>query len=138
MAMATEHSAGGVVYTYRGGRRLYVVVTELDGHTGLPKGHLERGETTAQAALREIREETGLTVALLPGHELEECYTLPRGGEKLVTYFIAHFEGQQIACDRRHVRSVLLLPLEEALIILTFAGARRILQEADAILEGMA
>ena len=50
--MVTEHSAGGVLFTWSAGRRLYAVVTELDGHTGLPKGHLEPGETPRMAALR--------------------------------------------------------------------------------------
>lgn len=47
-----EYSAGGVLYTVYHGKRLYVVVTELDGHTGLPKGHMEKGETARMTALR--------------------------------------------------------------------------------------
>ena len=47
-----EYSAGGVLYTVSRGRRLYVVITELDGHTGLPKGHMEPGETARATALR--------------------------------------------------------------------------------------
>lgn len=50
-----ERSAGGVLYTEIRGHRMYVVVTELDGHGGLPKGHIEPGEQPRHTALREIR-----------------------------------------------------------------------------------
>ena len=54
-------------YTKIGGIPHYVLVVELDGHCGLPKGHIESGETEMQAALREIREETGITADIADG-----------------------------------------------------------------------
>ncbi len=133
--MAMEQSAGGVVYTYAQGKRLYVVVTELHGHVGLPKGHMEAGETPRETALREIYEETGLRVTLHPDVFMEETYRLPRGGEKHVTYFLARYDGQELKTRGQDVRAAALLPLETALRALTFPGAKRILQEADRALE---
>ncbi len=135
--MATEQSCGGVVYTYIGSRRHYVVVIEQDGHTSLPKGHMEEGETPRYTALREIREETGIRAALHPDVMLEETYPLRRGGEKHVCYFLAYFSNQSIRFDPTQVRGARLLPLQEALRMLTFEGARSILLKADALLEGM-
>ena len=82
--MRTEHSAGAVLYTVVNGAPRYVLVTERSGYASLPKGHLEEGETPARAALREIREETGIsalpTTAMTPfsgwaENCLEEAYT---------------------------------------------------------------
>src|SRR4029077_19901708 len=71
-ALAREVSAGGVVV--HEGRVLVIVPTRraADGShvLGLPKGHLDAGETIVQAATREVREETGVTAE--PVQELGE------------------------------------------------------------------
>ena len=51
------HSAGGVVLNKHG----YVLVVDQNGNSwSLPKGHVEKGETTRETAEREINEESGL------------------------------------------------------------------------------
>jgi 8-oxo-dGTP pyrophosphatase MutT (NUDIX family) len=57
--MIRETSAGGLVH--RDGKFLMVRVRTLDGKEvwTFPKGHLDPGETTLDAALREVTEETG-------------------------------------------------------------------------------
>ena len=52
-------------------------------------------------------------------------------------YFLAVFHAQTPTPDPAHVRDVVLLPLREAVAALTFAGARRVLLQADAALRGM-
>jgi 8-oxo-dGTP pyrophosphatase MutT (NUDIX family) len=58
--MRTEHhrSAGGLVVE---GDRILLISTQGGRRWQLPKGHIEEGETAEQAALREVREETGVT-----------------------------------------------------------------------------
>ena len=55
-----EHSAGGVVFR-RVDRRIFLgLIKDSYGKWTFPKGHLEKGESAAQAAVRETREEMGL------------------------------------------------------------------------------
>ena len=56
--MIHTESAGGVVVN---GEGRVLVVSQHGTSWSLPKGHLEEGETPLEAALREIREETGVT-----------------------------------------------------------------------------
>jgi 8-oxo-dGTP pyrophosphatase MutT (NUDIX family) len=63
-----EVSAGGVVFRKLPDQPpLFLLIRDSYGHWGFPKGHLERGESAAQAAARETTEETGLTGLSLRG-----------------------------------------------------------------------
>ena len=60
--MTWEKSCGAVVFTRENGQVKYLLVANLEGIYGFPKGHVEAGETEVETALREVREETGLTI----------------------------------------------------------------------------
>lgn len=55
-----EKSAGGVVVRLGEDEPRFLLIRDSYGHWGFPKGHLERGERSDTAALREVMEETGL------------------------------------------------------------------------------
>jgi 8-oxo-dGTP diphosphatase len=76
-------AAGGIVE--RDGRIALVHRPKYDDWS-LPKGKLDRGESFEAAALREVREETGLICTL--GAEVESTrYRDPKGRPKLVRYW---------------------------------------------------
>lgn len=130
--MALIHSAGAVLYTVIDGERRYVLVREKNGSYGLPKGHVEPGETLAQTALREVREETGVTATL---HAQEPAmvdeYPIAGGDVKRVSWFVARYAGQTPNADRTQVLGVLVLPIEAALRTLTYGSTREILRKVD-------
>ena len=73
-----EVSAGGLIWRRRSDGSISVVLVRPAGRSTwvLPKGHLEEGETVAQAATREAREETGLTVGEIePLGEISYVYS---------------------------------------------------------------
>ena len=133
--MRTEHSAGAVLYTVVNGAPRYVLVTERSGYASLPKGHLEEGETPARAALREIREETGISAPLTTAEPLwQDGYALRGGGFKRVDYFLARFDGQTPVSCCEDVAAVSLLPYREAWESLGLPGSRRVLEQAHAMI----
>lgn len=62
-----ETSAGGVVFRREDGVPRYLLIRDSYRNWGFPKGHLKPGEPPADAARREVEEETGLGDLVLHG-----------------------------------------------------------------------
>lgn len=124
-----QRSAGAVLFTRRGE---CVLVRSRTGEWGLPKGHLEAGETEAQAAVREVLEETGARGTLLPGFREEIAYCLPGGGRKVVTFFAAACGEEAFAPCEADVTQSGAFTLEEALALIPHEDVRQVLRHAFA------
>ncbi len=125
-----QRSAGAVLFTRRGNE--CVLVRSRAGEWGLPKGHLEAGETEEQAAVREVREETGARARLLPGFREEIAYCLPDGEQKVVTFFAAACEEEVFAPREADVTQSGAFTLDEALALVPHEDVRRVLRHAFA------
>jgi len=130
--MIYEKSCGGVLFTHQDNTIKYLIIRHLGGHCGFPKGHMEAGETEEQTAIREIWEEVGLTVSLIDGFRMEDIYPLPNKPDthKQVVYFLAEFSGQCVHTQAEEIAAAYLLPYEDALALIPFPEAKRILTEA--------
>ncbi|HKA85295.1 MAG TPA: NUDIX hydrolase [Acidimicrobiales bacterium] len=93
-----------------------------------PKGKLNRGEAYRRAALREVREETGLVCE--PGDELPSTvYTDGKGRTKLVRYWMMRVVGVQPWAPNSEVDERRWVPIDEAGGMLTYAHDREMLAE---------
>jgi len=122
--------AGGIVgrWTRAGPRYLLVTARLNPAHWVFPKGHIERGETPAEAARRELMEEAGIAAEPIAAAGSSR-YTVP-GKEKVrVVYFLMAFVSGRPASEGRTVR---WLPYAKARARLTFDEARRALRKARA------
>ena len=126
--------AGGVAFRRRGDELSILLVTSKKqaGFWIFPKGHVEPGETDAEAGVRETMEEAGVTGDLLGpvGAPLEYDWD---GKRYRVQYFLIRATAEAPASDGR---TIAWLPYDEALTRLSFDDTGRLLREARPRMEG--
>ncbi|MBW3002474.1 NUDIX domain-containing protein [Candidatus Woesearchaeota archaeon] len=114
----------------------YLLVKHGDGgHWDFPKGHTEQGESEEETALREIYEETGLKVEIIPGFKESINYIDEINKEdKTVVFFLCKASSSEIKHITDDVVDSVWLDYEEALNKITFDSAKELLKKADAFL----
>ncbi|HXB63574.1 MAG TPA: NUDIX hydrolase [Solirubrobacteraceae bacterium] len=129
-ARPQERSAGGAVV--RDGQLLVIVprrrAADRSRVLGLPKGHIDPGETPLQAAIREVREETGVQAELV--EELGEVrYWYQRDGRpvpKSVVFYLLRYLSGDTADHDDEVEEARWIGLADACAALTYPGEREI------------
>lgn len=125
-----EKSCGAVVFTGDGEQRRYLMIKMNLGHCGLPKGHIEKFETEEIAAVREIREETGVEARLIPGFRETVEYPISAKTRKTSVYFIGRFDGGNVKIQESEIKSYRLCPYEEARRFITHDNDRAVFDSA--------
>jgi 8-oxo-dGTP diphosphatase len=147
MAIKRIYSAGGIVFRQsqdkflKNGKPLIeVLVTQHSGHKGweFPKGHIEIGESSEQAALREVEEESGVKAEITDRLGNIEYFYFDSGpfvdgssqGKervlKTVTYFLMKYIGEGKATTAYEVSDMVWLPIGEVENKLTYKGTKEI------------
>ena len=127
--MKHEYSCGAVLFVKTPEGVKYVLVKEKNGNVGFPEGHIEKGETEHECALREIKEETGLSACIVSGFCQKVQYSLPNGHVKHVTYFAAFYDGNQHPVRTNEVSDYILTDYEGAVKALSFKISVEILEK---------
>ena len=126
--LVREFSAGGLVVRRMRGRPYIAAVRLKNGKVlALPKGHIEPGESGAEAAVREVREETGIDGRLV--EKLDDIrYWYSRDGArvlKVVSFFLLGYRSGSVRnYQRAEVEGAEWIPLEEAPERLSYRGEK--------------
>ena len=135
-----ETSAGGVVYRLADGSPLFLLIRDSYANWGFPKGHLEPGERAEDAALREVREETGLAELSLRGAiETIDWYFRFRGRliHKACHFFLMETSQTETAPQRAEgITACQWIGYEEASAAISYANAREVLRRAQQMIVG--
>jgi 8-oxo-dGTP pyrophosphatase MutT (NUDIX family) len=136
--MRQEFSAGVIVYfVNEHGKREYLLLRPPSGLTDFPKGKIELNEQQKEAALRELKEETGLIVELHEGFAESIDYIFRHRGQlvsKTVVFFVGRAETKDVILSDEHI-GYEWCALAAALKKLTYVNAQRIIQTADQFLD---
>ncbi|MBU7032331.1 MAG: NUDIX domain-containing protein [Theionarchaea archaeon] len=123
-----EESCGAVIYN----GKEYLLLHYDAGHWDFPKGNREEGETSKEAAVREIEEETGIIELKFDDFEKKIHYVYRRGKDtifKTVIYFLADSKEKKVVLSWEH-QGFEWLSYENALDRLTYENAREVLTAA--------
>jgi 8-oxo-dGTP pyrophosphatase MutT (NUDIX family) len=130
-----ETSAGGVVYRLHQGGALFLLIRDSYQNWGFPKGHLESGERAEDAAIREVREETGIDDLALRGRiETIDWYFRFRGQ---LIHKVCHFylmETSQATTNPQHAEGITAcrwVSYDDARASISYANARKVLGRAN-------
>jgi len=137
--MRREFSAGAVLVRRLEGRWVVAAIRpggKPPGTWALPKGRIDEGERAEATALREVAEETGVSVH--PIVKLGDSrYWFSWDGErvfKVVSFFLVRYEGGRLGDIpeefRHEVEEARWLPLAEAPNLLAYRGEREMAEKA--------
>ncbi len=130
-------SAGGVVFRRDGDQPRILLLKHTSGKWMLPKGTIEAGETPEAVALREVREETGISKVRVVADLGEERYYFFWRSEdtyydKTVRYFLLEFQGGEEASPQAEEGFVACdwVPLDEAMDRIKYKETREVVHRA--------
>lgn len=138
----TVFSAGGVVYRLgQDGVEIVLCGRTQDGLWALPKGSPIDGESSVDTALREVREETGLSVAVEGSvGSIRYRFSAPDGTEydKTVEHHLMLPVAGSFAEHDAEFDEVRWVPVEQALILMPYPNERDIVRSAVRLIQDKA
>lgn len=130
-----ETSAGGVVFRIDGGRPLFLLIRDSYQNWGFPKGHVEAGEDSEDAAVREVTEETGLGDLTVRGTiDTIDWFFRFRGQliHKYCHFYLIETAESNTSPQRAEgITACKWTPFDEAESLVSYANARDILRRAQ-------
>jgi ADP-ribose pyrophosphatase YjhB (NUDIX family) len=134
MTTVDETSAGGLVVDPERSRA--VLIGRLDRHGkllwSLPKGHIEDGENLEQTAVREVKEETGISARVLDSLGTIDYWFVAerRRVHKTVHHFLLEAVGGELSDEDMEVTEVAWVPIAELEDRLAYTDERALVRKA--------
>ena len=135
--MKEEVSAGIILFNEMD-KRKFLLLNYPSKHWDFVKGKMEKGETPHETAIRETKEETGISdVEFIDGFEEEiEYYFYAENQEihKKVIFFLGKTETREITLSHEHL-DFIWLEFDNALNKTTYENAKKLLKKSKVFLD---
>lgn len=106
-----------------------LLVKHNEGHWDFPKGHMEEGETEAQTAIREVKEETNLDVIIKDEKDKYIIEYVPRENVlKKVVFFVAKRISGELKRQEKEISEIKWFELYEAVERITYLESKNIMK----------
>ena len=135
--MIEETSAGIVLFRNEDSKILFLLLHYPSGHWDFVKGKMEKGESIHETAIRETREETGITdISFLDDFEEWIEYNFQFKGElvhKKVVFFLAETKTKEVLISHEHL-DYTWMDYQTAMEKTTFDNAKSVLTKSKLFL----
>ena len=135
--MIEETSAGIVLFRKEKSKKLFLLLHYPSGHWDFVKGKMEKGESTYQTAIRETKEETGITdITFIENFEEWIEYDFKYQGElvqKKVVFFLAETKTKEVKISHEH-SGYTWMDYNSSMEKTTFDNAKTVLTKAEKLL----
>ncbi len=126
-----ESSCGAVIYREEEGEKKFLLIrNRRSAHWGFPKGHIEPGETKEETAVREVLEETGINIEIIPGFIKNSEYSIQGKIEKSVSIFLARTVQKDYKLQEEEIEECGWYNFSDSLKVLNYENDKYILTEA--------
>ena len=106
-----------------------LLIQQIQGHWGFPKGHVEAGETEIETAIREVKEETNIDVEINENKKYTMEYITDKGVPKQVVFFIAKKISGDETNQESEIKSMKWLNFKDALKMITYENTRELFEK---------
>jgi 8-oxo-dGTP pyrophosphatase MutT (NUDIX family) len=134
-----EFSAGGIVYKRnRNGDTSWLIIKPAGkDRWQFPKGLIDKGESSEQASLREVKEEGAVEAKIIAKVEDERLFYLWEGEKilKNVRFYLMEFVRNSDKDHDEEVDDAIFVPYSEAYAKLTFKNDKKVFEKAKEIFD---
>lgn len=106
-----------------------LLIKQIKGIWGFPKGHVEKDETELETAIREVKEETNIDVEVQEDKRYTMNYKTDKGADKEVVLFLAKKIGGDIKPQESEVSVIEWLDFDEAIKKISYENTKELFRK---------
>ena len=136
--MGYEKSCGAVVFRrYHGNTELLLIKHTAGGHWSFPKGHVEKGGTEEETAVREVYEQIHIQIDLCPGFREVVSYSPKRDVLKDVIYFLGRARNYDFIPQESEIAQIKWVEMSLAHSFLSYDNDKQLVNRARPLIREM-